>query len=931
MKKKLWQNKIYLGLLVCVILFFIFSPQISEAQAGVVSGVLTDFAIKIVKWFGWFLYIFWIFIFGWIANLAMRLLIFTAQFDGFTNVSTVISTWMIVRDIANTFFIFILLLIAFGTILKIETYHWSKMLPKMIIAAVLINFSRTIAGIFVDASQIIMHTFVNAFKDVGSASLTKLFQLGDLAAIGPGGTQGSTTSVDESKFNDLQYVLAMFAAGLMISLLAIVSLIFATLFLLRIVMIMFLTILSPFAWICSVLPVTQKYSQQWWSTFGRYVALGPLLAFFVWLALYIGSGQGGGVIEGLSANIGTSPASGAVGKALDPSVVANFILAIIMLYAGLKFAAEMSNEFAKITGAVGNIGKIAAGVTLAMGMFKLATKAPKGLAMWVGKRWAPLRRTKWRLAEKLHHLAYPEEKGKKGNILAKAASWFIQTGAREEYWKDELEKRARLFHAREREKIQPGIPWHERELEAQIHEEMRRMGSMDASQFTVHFNDIMSQLEKDPANRTLQRQALALIWYLNNTYADDGQGADFFKEFMDTHYIDKKTGRIIRQKEDIAKKSKEIRERQERGERLTEDERKYLRDHTLWTHDKDGNREERSNENLRRFLDGMSTVGGLKHIRQEVADILLRSTAAAISSKRFDGVLTSVDPKTGKAAFPDQELMNTAIRRNHTKITGFPDESWQPFTKTIRTADGRKALVIDPDFAEEWIAARAIPYQYLTRMQARTITEALSIYMKKTPEGKYGFDIPQEAVGGCLKPWLEKAGESFIFALQKLTGKADLENLDFTVAGKRCTDFKDFLSKVGVTDPKDQKDMLTAYSTLGKRGARQGAPEEAAPELGPGGQPQISTGEDIAKFLSSMLSLPESVKQIVQELEQIKGVEKDEAAKLEYVKIHLQERLLLFGNNQQKVNNVLKKIENMEQVEDFLEHLRYLGKEKSKK
>jgi len=63
-------------------------------------------------------------------------------------------------------FILILLIIAFATILRQESYS-KKLLPKLLIMAVLINFSRTIFGLLIDFSQVIMLTFVNAFSAGG--------------------------------------------------------------------------------------------------------------------------------------------------------------------------------------------------------------------------------------------------------------------------------------------------------------------------------------------------------------------------------------------------------------------------------------------------------------------------------------------------------------------------------------------------------------------------------------------------------------------------------------------------------------------------------------------------------------------------------------------------------------------------------------------
>ncbi|MFH2104651.1 MAG: hypothetical protein ABII72_00235, partial [Parcubacteria group bacterium] len=77
------------------------------------------------------------------------------------NDPVVIAGWGITRDVLNMFFVISLLVIAFATILRIETYQYKALLPKLIYAALLVNFSKTIAGVFIDFSNVLMMTFIN--------------------------------------------------------------------------------------------------------------------------------------------------------------------------------------------------------------------------------------------------------------------------------------------------------------------------------------------------------------------------------------------------------------------------------------------------------------------------------------------------------------------------------------------------------------------------------------------------------------------------------------------------------------------------------------------------------------------------------------------------------------------------------------------------
>ena len=87
--------------------------------------------------------------------------------------------WTISRDIANLFFIFILLFIAISTILQIETYGAKRLLVKFIVVALLINFSLLIVQSIIDASNLLAIEFYNAItvkKPNGEkASISEIF------------------------------------------------------------------------------------------------------------------------------------------------------------------------------------------------------------------------------------------------------------------------------------------------------------------------------------------------------------------------------------------------------------------------------------------------------------------------------------------------------------------------------------------------------------------------------------------------------------------------------------------------------------------------------------------------------------------------------------------------------------------------------------
>ncbi|MBI3671453.1 hypothetical protein HY249_01510, partial [Candidatus Azambacteria bacterium] len=62
--------------------------------------------------------------------------------------------WAITRDFANMFFILILLGVALSFIL-FPKYQLKSALPRLLVVALLINFSLPIAGVFLDAANIL--------------------------------------------------------------------------------------------------------------------------------------------------------------------------------------------------------------------------------------------------------------------------------------------------------------------------------------------------------------------------------------------------------------------------------------------------------------------------------------------------------------------------------------------------------------------------------------------------------------------------------------------------------------------------------------------------------------------------------------------------------------------------------------------------------
>ncbi len=257
--------------------------------------------------------------------------------------------WVLVRDLSNIFFVVSLLVIAFATVFNVESYHYKKMLPKLIIMAVLVNFSKTICGLIIDFAQVVMMTFVHSFESISRGNLAFGFGLDQMLAIIDGSQ--NNVNVDFSSGSIVaSYILAVLY--LIVALGVVGTMLIIIVF--RIIMIWALVVLSPIAFMASAVPGGEKYSGQWWSEFTKNVISGPFLAFFFWLSmlvLYKSNGLNGATvinIETVNPNetaitqTGTSNTMAAtVTKISTGPAIFNYIVSISLLIASMVLSQQL--------------------------------------------------------------------------------------------------------------------------------------------------------------------------------------------------------------------------------------------------------------------------------------------------------------------------------------------------------------------------------------------------------------------------------------------------------------------------------------------------------------------------------------------------------------------------------------------------------------
>lgn len=283
-------------------------------------------------------------IFIQITIFALKFFIEIAGYNNFIDADIVKLGWNMIRDVANMFFVVVLLVIAFGTILGLEQYEWKKTLIKLVMSAFLVNFSNLICQLIIDAAQVFTISFLNAVAGAAGGNLVNMFNLNEVYNIATNNTDPSGIQIELFGGAVMSIV---FAGMAMMTIGAYLVVIIA-----RMVVLWTLMILSPLAFLFSALPNTQSYAKEYWDQFIRQVIVAPVMVFFLWLAF--ATFGGGDVVQKnierdhpMIVDGGIQPVTSATdnnGKTLGISYsqaaswenMANFAVAIAFLWIGIE-------------------------------------------------------------------------------------------------------------------------------------------------------------------------------------------------------------------------------------------------------------------------------------------------------------------------------------------------------------------------------------------------------------------------------------------------------------------------------------------------------------------------------------------------------------------------------------------------------------------
>jgi hypothetical protein len=350
-----FRNSLKAKLFVFLIIFATITP-IHFANAGWLSEYLEKeaqdlvFAVVAVISYIVFQFAFYFVKFGaWLVDVMLTPEIYSSVLNIKDPNSPIMVGWATIRDFGNMFFILLLLLIAFSTILRIQKYNAKNLLPKFIVALFLINFSAVIAGLVIDFGQIFMYeirSWLGTFGGDGGASA------------------GLTSIVDEFNSDvikngyslDTQGGIKLAFYAIFTLILGCVYIMLAGFLLIRLVALAILIVLSPLAFLGIVMPGLTSVSGEWWKKLFEYSLFGAIFIFFVYLASNMANSLTGMHVADISNGTISSNLSQIVLNIVPYTVSLGMLLAVIPVTRRLGIAGAD-----KLIGGTMGIGKIAMG------------------------------------------------------------------------------------------------------------------------------------------------------------------------------------------------------------------------------------------------------------------------------------------------------------------------------------------------------------------------------------------------------------------------------------------------------------------------------------------------------------------------------------------------------------------------------------------
>lgn len=228
--------------------------------------------------------------YSWIADLL------TVQPVNTTDTGQALyKSWEVMRNFANVAFVVAFLIIIYSQLTNfgVSNYGVKKLLPRLVVAAILVNVSYWICAICVDVSNILGTSLKGVFDSLAGQITSPNFESSAATGEGWAGIVGLVLAGGAAIVATVFLGVSILLPALIAALLAIVT-VFLVLTL-RQVLIILLIVISPLAFVAYLLPNTESLFKKWLGLFRTLLLMFPIIA-----VIFGASGLASKIVQGSS-------------------------------------------------------------------------------------------------------------------------------------------------------------------------------------------------------------------------------------------------------------------------------------------------------------------------------------------------------------------------------------------------------------------------------------------------------------------------------------------------------------------------------------------------------------------------------------------------------------------------------------------------------
>lgn len=332
-------------LIVLIFVLIIFPTSFVFASSASSPGILSGMLIMLMTPFHWLV--------EFTATLMGASMYYTVVRMGHyvKEIGSLQTAWALFRDLGNILLVFGFIAIGIATILDNVTYGAKKVLPKLLLVAILLNFSLFFAEFIVDTGNVFATQF---YAQINGGSIPTSFNASSEPISNSVMTAVKTSSVYATANATLPAGQKIEIALLGIIMFLILAFVFGSIAIMlisRFVVLLFLLIVSPIGFIgLAGIPLISSYGKKWWHALASQTLLAPVLLLFLLVVTKMAQSS---FVSSITGGVTYGTAASSSGTTSMAGLLLTFAVIIGLLIVSLVVAKSLSGKAASFATKIG--------------------------------------------------------------------------------------------------------------------------------------------------------------------------------------------------------------------------------------------------------------------------------------------------------------------------------------------------------------------------------------------------------------------------------------------------------------------------------------------------------------------------------------------------------------------------------------------------